>query len=249
MSSHGISPTRKSSIDPVPDAKITSDRILFEDNHLIAINKRASELVQGDKSGDLPLSEALKLFIKERDAKPGNVYLGVAHRLDRPVSGVVVFAKTSKALSRLNRMFQEKTVQKTYWAVVKSKPKNPQGQLRDKLWKNEARNKSFVARPGQNGKEATLDYQLLDSSDNYSLLEVLPRTGRHHQIRVQLSAMGCPIKGDVKYGATRTNPDASIHLHARKISFTHPVKQEPLEIVAPPPKESLWEYFDRSVRS
>ena len=218
--------------------------VLYEDNHIIAVNKKTSDIVQGDKTGDTPLSEFVKKYIKEKYNKPGEVFVGTVHRIDRPVSGIVLFAKTSKALARLNAMFQTKEIQKTYWAVVKNKPKNESGKLVHYLRKNEAKNmsKSYDKEtPGALRSE--LDYELICSSDNYYLLEIKPLTGRHHQIRVQLSAMGCPIKGDLKYGFDRSNKDASIHLHARKIEFIHPVKKEPVVIIAPPPNEVLWNEF------
>lgn len=215
--------------------------ILYEDNHLIAVNKRAGDIVQGDKTGDKPLSELVKEYIKHSYNKPGEVYLGLPHRIDRPVSGVVLLAKTSKALSRINKMFQEKEIRKTYWAIVKNKPVKKEDIITHFLKKNQAKNKSTAySSKYKDAKEARLKYKLLYKLDHYYLLEINPYTGRHHQIRVQLSAMGCPIKGDVKYGFNRTNPDASIHLHARKIEFIHPVKKEPLSIVAPPPNEVLW---------
>lgn len=218
--------------------------ILFEDNHIIAINKKPSDIVQGDKTGDKPLGEFVKDYIKQQYNKPGNVYLGVVHRLDRPVSGVVLFAKTSKALSRLNELFRTKEMQKTYWAVVKNRPQNESGLLVHYLIKNEKKNMSRAYdKPTQGALKSELEYKILASSDNYHLLEVKPHTGRHHQIRVQLATMGCPIKGDLKYGFNRTNKDASIHLHARNIEFIHPVKNEPLSISAPPPDESLWNAF------
>ena len=222
--------------------------ILYEDNHIIAVNKRPSDLVQGDKTGDTPLSDFVKQYIKEKYNKPGEVFVGTVHRIDRPVSGIVLFAKTSKALTRLNQMFQTKEIQKTYWAVVKNKPKNIKGHLIHYLKKNEAKNmsKGFEKEtPGALRSE--LEYELICSSDNYHLIEVKPHTGRHHQIRVQLSSMGCPIKGDLKYGFDRSNKDASIHLHARKVEFIHPVKKEPITIVAPPPNEVLWNEFMKRV--
>jgi len=218
--------------------------VLYEDNHIIAVNKKTSDIVQGDKTGDTPLSDFVKKYLKEKYNKPGEVFVGTVHRIDRPVSGIVLFAKTSKALSRLNAMFQTKEIQKTYWAVVKNKPKNESGKLIHYLRKNEAKNMSKAYEKETPGAlRSELDYELICSSDNYYLLEIKPLTGRHHQIRVQLSAMGCPIKGDLKYGFDRSNKDASIHLHARKIEFIHPVKKEPIVIVAPPPNEVLWNEF------
>ncbi|TND05542.1 MAG: 23S rRNA pseudouridine synthase [Bacteroidetes bacterium] len=224
--------------------------ILYEDNHLIAINKRASDIVQGDKTGDETLGEKVKQYLKEKYKKPGEVFIGVIHRLDRPVSGVVLFARTSKGLARMNELFRGRDVQKIYWAVVKDKPEKNSDTLVHFLYKNEKQNKSFAdiyERPGR--LRCELDYRLLASSDNYHLLEVVPHTGRHHQIRVQLAAIGCPIKGDLKYGARRSNPDASIHLHARQLEFTHPVKNEKLVITAPPPQEPLWQAFLEQVEA
>jgi 23S rRNA pseudouridine1911/1915/1917 synthase len=215
--------------------------VLYEDNHIIAVNKRASDIVQGDKTGDKPLPDFVKDYIKKKYHKPGEVFLGVVHRLDRPVSGVVLFARTSKALSRLNEMFREKKVQKTYWAIVKNKPENTSDTLIHFLLKNQAKNKSQAfSKEGNHALRSELSYELIKSLEKYHLLEVSPKTGRHHQIRVQLSKIGCPIKGDVKYGFDRTNKDKSIHLHARKIDFIHPVKKEPISITAPTPKDVLW---------
>lgn len=216
--------------------------ILFEDNHLIIVNKRSGEIVQGDKTGDEPMSEKVKRYIKQKYNKPGDVFIGTPHRIDRPTSGIVIFAKTSKALMRLNKMFQDKEIQKTYWAIVKNPPKNKEGKLVHYLKKNEAKNKSFAQESMfQGAKVAELTYKIIFDFDNYFLLEILPKTGRHHQIRVQLSEMGCPIKGDLKYGFNRSNKDASISLHARKISFLHPVRKEQMEVVAPVPSDDpLW---------
>lgn len=217
-------------------------QILHEDNHLIIVNKRAGDLVQGDKTGDLPLSEILKTYIKERDNKPGNVYLGVVHRLDRPTSGVVLFAKTSKALTRLNKAFANKTPKKTYWAIVKNKPNPASGELIHFLKRNPKQNKSYAnTNEVPDSKKAILSYQLLKSLDNYHLLAIDLQTGRHHQIRSQLSKIGSPIKGDLKYGFDRSNPDGSIHLHARKLEIIHPVTNELLSIEAPVNKEdAIW---------
>lgn len=222
--------------------------VLYEDNHIIAVNKRPSDIVQGDKTGDAPLSDFVKEYVKKKYDKPGEVFIGTVHRIDRPVSGIVLFARTSKALARLNQMFQTKEIRKTYWAVVKDKPAKESGKLVHYLKKNEAKNMSKAFDKEQPGTlRSELDYQLICSSDNYHLLEVKPLTGRHHQIRVQLSSMGCPIKGDLKYGFNRSNKDASIHLHARKIEFIHPVKKEPVTITAPPPDEVLWNEFVKRV--
>jgi len=218
--------------------------ILFEDNHIIAINKKPSEIIQGDKTGDVPLNEKVKEYIKKKYNKPGNVYLGTIHRIDRPVSGVILFGKTSKATSRLSEMFSTKEVKKTYWAVVKNKPEKEEDTLVGFLFKNEKQNKSYQSSSPKKGYlESSLNYRIIASSDNYYLLEVNPQTGRHHQIRVQLSAMGCPIKGDLKYGFDRSNKNASIHLHARKINFVHPVTKENIEIIANPPSDPIWSYF------
>ena len=223
--------------------------VLFEDNHIIAINKSCSEIVQGDKTGDVPLSEKVKQYIKEKYNKPGEVYLGVAHRIDRPVSGVVLFARTSKALARINDMFRTKEIKKTYWAVVKNKPDPESGHLVHYLKKNEAKNMSRAYPEGtESALKAELDYKLACSSDNFHLLEIKPLTGRHHQIRVQLAAIGCPIKGDFKYGFKRGNEDASIHLHARRSEFIHPVTKLPVVIEANPPDEVLWNFFVKKMK-
>ena len=216
--------------------------VLYEDNHLIIVNKSPCEIVQGDKTGDKPLSEIVADYLKEKYNKPGNVFVGVVHRLDRPVSGVVLFAKTSKALSRMNAMFADKEkVRKTYWAIVEKSPVQLEATLVHWLRKNEEQNKSYVVTKGAPGsKEAILDYKTLTVGDNYSLLEVQLKTGRHHQIRCQLSANGTIIRGDLKYGAKRSLPDGSISLHARSLIFEHPVTHERIEVVAPPPKAQLW---------
>lgn len=219
--------------------------ILYEDNHILAVNKTTSEIVQGDKTGDEPLSESLKLYLKEKYNKPGEVFLGVTHRLDRPVSGVVLFARTSKALARLNDMFKNKEIEKTYWAIVQNKPKETEGRLEHFLIRNEKQNKSY-AYPTEkpNSKKAVLTYKLIASSDRYHLLEINLETGRHHQIRCQLATIGCPIKGDLKYGAPRSNPNGGISLHARRIKFTHPVSKLPIDITAPVPEDDkLWNVF------
>lgn len=221
--------------------------VVYEDNHVIIVNKSSSEIVQGDKTGDKPLSETVKEYIKEAYAKPGNVFLGVVHRLDRPVSGLVLFARTSKALPRLNDMFRNGEVRKTYWAIVKDAPPQPSGTLEHWLVRNEKQNKSYAYdREVPNSKKAILNYRVIGRSDNYYLLEVDLKTGRHHQIRCQLAKMGCPIKGDLKYGAKRSNPDGSISLHARCISFTHPVSKKPIEAVAPVPEDNLWQSLTTS---
>ena len=215
--------------------------VLYEDNHIIAVNKTCNEIVQGDKTGDTPLSETVKAYIKEKYNKPGEVFLGVTHRLDRPTSGVVLFARTSKALTRLNEMFKShEQIQKTYWAIVQGAPKLPEARLENWLVRNEAQNKSYIAKPGaKEAKQAILSYKTLAKGENYTLLEVNLETGRHHQIRCQLAAIGCPVKGDLKYGAKRSNPDGGISLHARQIRFIHPVKKEPVTITAPVPKDFL----------
>ncbi|WP_108868186.1 RluA family pseudouridine synthase [Aquimarina aquimarini] len=224
---------------------ITNDnnlQVLYEDNHIIIVNKRSGDIVQGDKTGDTPLSEIVKSYIAKKYNKPGAVYLGVVHRLDRPTSGIVVFARTSKALPRLNALFANKEAQKTYWAVVKNLPPKENDTLIHWLKRNPKQNKSYANKNEvPDSKKAILDYQLIKKLTNYNLLEVTLHTGRHHQIRSQLSAIGCIIKGDLKYGADRSNKDGSIHLHARKLTFIHPVKKEPLSIIAPPPSDSIWD--------
>ena len=215
--------------------------VLFEDNHIIIVNKRAGDITQGDKTGDIPLSDVVKDFLKEKYQKEGNVFLGVVHRLDRPTSGVIIFAKTSKSLERLNKMLRDKKIQKTYWAVVKNHPEKEKDTLINFLKKNPANNKSAVYNTEvKNSKRAVLHYQLLKKLDNYSLLEIDLGTGRHHQIRSQLAAIGFPVKGDLKYGFPRSNKDASIHLHARKIDFQHPVSKELICITAPTPEDVIW---------
>ena len=215
--------------------------ILFEDNHFIIVNKKSGDIVQGDKTGDTPLSDLIKEYIKTAYYKPGNVFLGVVHRLDRPTTGIVVFAKTSKALERFNKMLRNKQVQKTYWAVVKNKPSKNEDTLIGFLKKNPKNNKStFYNSETEGSKKAILHYKLIKSLDNYHLLEVDLETGRHHQIRCQLASIGCPIKGDLKYGFDRSNKDASIHLHARKIEFIHPVSKEKINITAPTPNDPIW---------
>jgi 23S rRNA pseudouridine1911/1915/1917 synthase len=216
-----------------------SSRILYEDNHMLIFNKRGGEIVQGDKTGDEPLSETLKAFVAQRDTKPGNVFMGVPHRLDRPVSGITIFAKRSKALERLNTMFREGSVKKYYWALTAVSPEPPEGELVHFLKKNENQNRSYAypvaagARVPEGAKEARLRYKTLEQTERYWLIEVELLTGRHHQIRCQLSAIGCPIKGDLKYGARRSNQDGGISLHARRLSLIHPVTKEPLTVEAP----------------
>lgn len=215
--------------------------VLYEDNHVIIVNKAPGEIVQGDKTGDKPLSDIVKEYLRVKYNKPGNVFCGVIHRLDRPTSGVLVFAKTSKALSRLNELFREDKVAKTYWAIVKNRPPKEEDTLTHYLIKNEKINKS-TAYPTEkpSTKKAVLHYRLIAASENYYLLEIGLETGRHHQVRVQLAKIGCPIKGDLKYGANRSNPDGSISLHARSISFIHPVSKKQLFITAPVPEDNLW---------
>lgn len=216
--------------------------VIYEDNHLIAVNKNGHELVQGDKTGDASLADLLKTWLKEKYAKPGNVFVGVTHRLDRPVTGVVVFAKTSKALARMNELFRTGEIKKTYWAIVRNRPPAIEQELTHWLVRNEKQNKSYVCAPSQkpDARKAVLHYRLLAQSEHYYLLEIDLKTGRHHQIRCQLAAIGCPIRGDLKYGAGRSNPDGGISLHARRVSFVHPVSKQPIDIVAPVPDEPLW---------
>ena len=222
--------------------------VIYEDNHIIVVNKTSSEIVQGDKTGDIPLSESLKLWLKEKYGKPGTVFIGVAHRLDRPVSGIVVFAKTSKALTRLNNMFRDGEVKKTYWAIVKSCPKEKEATLTHYLIRNEKQNKSIAYESMKpKSKEATLSYKVIAQSNNYYLLEVDLKTGRHHQIRCQLAKIGSPIKGDLKYGFNRSNPDGGISLHARCISFIHPVSKKIINITAPVPENNLWKTFENII--
>lgn len=216
-------------------------QVLFEDNHIIIVNKRAGDIVQGDKTGDKPLSDVVKEYIKEKYNKPGNVYLGVTHRLDRPTTGVVVFAKTSKALTRLNKMFNQKEISKTYWAIVKNKPQQEHASLVNWLKKNPKNNKSTAySKEVKDAKKAILHYELKKSLDNYYLLEINLETGRHHQIRCQLANIGSPIKGDLKYGFNRSNKDGSIHLHSRTITFIHPVSKEHILVTAPTPNDAIW---------
>ena len=231
-------------------------QVLYEDNHIIAVSKTCHEIVQGDKTGDTPLSEIVKAYIKEKYQKPGEVFLGVTHRLDRPTTGVVLFARTSKALTRLNAMFQShELIRKTYWAIVekvengKVKCENDEAiRLENYLWRNEKQNKSFVVKAGtKDAKRAVLSYRAIAQSDRYTLLEINLETGRHHQIRCQLSAIGLPIKGDLKYGAKRSNPDGGISLHARKIEFVHPVSKLPISITAPVPEDTLWKALEQQI--
>lgn len=217
-------------------------QVLYEDNHIIIVNKRAGDIVQGDKTGDQPLSDIVKAYIKDKYNKPGNVYLGVTHRLDRPTTGIVVFAKTSKVLPRLNKMFSDKKINKTYWAIVKQKPENEKDTLTHWLKKNPKNNKSTAyTQEIKDSKKAILHYKIIKHLNNYFLLEVNLETGRHHQIRCQLASIGSPIKGDLKYGFDRSNKDASIHLHSIKIDFIHPVSKEQISVVAPTPQDPIWD--------
>lgn len=219
--------------------------ILYEDNHVIVVNKKSSDIVQGDKTGDATLPDAIKSYLKEKYNKPGNVFCGVVHRLDRPTSGAVIFARTSKALERLNKQFREKETDKVYWAIVDKKPESRSGKLVHYLRKNENQNKSYVTNESSTGaKQAVLNYTYLRSSDKFHLLEIALETGRHHQIRVQLATINCHIKGDLKYGAKRSNEDGSICLHARKISFNHPTTNQLIEVIAPLPPDTLWQFFE-----
>ena len=218
--------------------------IVYEDNHLIIVYKHSGEIVQGDKTGDVPLSEDVKCYLKEKYQKPGNVFLGVVHRLDRPVAGLVVFAKTSKALTRLNKMFRDGEVHKTYWAITKTLPPQPEGTLTHWLVRNEKQNKSYAYdHEVPHSKKAILKYRLIGQSDHYCLLEVNLMTGRHHQIRCQLAQMGCPIKGDLKYGAQRSNPDGSICLLAHHVEFVHPVSKQLISLDSPLPEDKLWQVW------
>jgi 23S rRNA pseudouridine1911/1915/1917 synthase len=225
--------------------KIISDKtnlqVLHEDNHLIVINKRVGDIVQGDKTGDKPLSEVIKEYIKDKYNKPGDVFLGIIHRLDRPTTGIVLFARTSKALTRMNALFSNRETQKTYWTIVKNKPQNSEDKLVHYLKRNEKNNTSKAhAKEVPESKIASLDYKIIASLQNYYALEINLHTGRHHQIRAQLAAIGSPIKGDLKYGFDRSNPDGGIHLHARKLVFIHPVTKENIEITAPTPNDVIW---------
>ena len=228
-------------------------QVLYEDNHIIAVSKTCHEIVQGDKTGDTPLSEIVKAYIKEKYQKPGEVFLGVTHRLDRPTTGVVLFARTSKALTRLNAMFQShELIRKTYWAIVEKNDRllgDEAIRLENYLWRNEKQNKSFVVKAGtKDAKRAVLTYKAIAQSDRYTLLEINLETGRHHQIRCQLAAIGLPIKGDLKYGAKRSNPDGGISLHARKIEFVHPVSKLPISITAPVPNDALWQVLEQTLK-
>ncbi len=224
-------------------------KVLYEDNHIIIVSKKAGEIVQGDKTGDIPLSETIKLYLKNKYNKPGNVFLGVVHRLDRPVSGVVLFARTSKALPRLNKLFADhQKVKKVYFAIVRKKPEKQQGSLTHWITRNEKANKSKAYdREVPNSKKATLDYEVIATSDKYFLLRIHLHTGRHHQIRCQLAAIGCPIRGDLKYGYPRSNSDGSISLHSREIELEHPVSHQVISVKAPLPEEKLWQVFSNLI--
>lgn len=232
-----------------PDSieKLLEKNILFEDNHIVIINKLPSQIVQGDKTGDRPLADLVKDYIKVKYEKSGDVFLGVVHRLDRPVSGAVIFARTSKSLTRLNALIKNREISKTYWAVVKNKPPRECDTLVNFLRRDEVRNKSFIAGENtRNAQRASLSYTLVGNSDNYYLLQIDLQTGRHHQIRAQLAGIGCPIKGDLKYGYPRSNSDGSIHLHARKLNFIHPVTLNPVSILASTPADPVWDYFEQN---
>lgn len=235
---------------PVESKKSKAIQVLYEDNHIIAVNKRPGEIVQGDKTGDETLIDVVKAYVKKKYNKPGDVYLGVIHRIDRPTSGVIIYARTSKALGRMNELFREGGVEKNYWAVVKTRPEYEEHTLINHLRKNEKQNKSFNCKEGsKDAKRSELDYKLCGITDNYWLLEVHPKTGRHHQIRAQLAHIGSPIKGDLKYGADRSNRDGGIHLHARSVRFIHPVSKEEIYIQAPVPRESLWDEFEKQMNA
>jgi 23S rRNA pseudouridine1911/1915/1917 synthase len=246
---HFDRPAKKKQFSKKPRIKpVLSDErnleVLYEDNHLIAVCKRTSDIVQGDATHDRTLDGVVKSYLKQKYNKPGDAYLGLVHRIDRPVSGVILFAKTSKALSRLTAAFRHREVSKTYWAVVQPAPPQDEGHVLNWLAKKVENNKSYAFdKPGPSRKESELRYKVVGHGDRYSFVEVYPKTGRHHQIRVTMSALGCPIKGDVKYGARRTNNNASVHLHARAIEFIHPVKREVMRVVAAPPEDLLWDRF------
>ncbi len=245
-----LPPLRSNTQQLMSRQKQSELEILYEDNHIIAVNKEIGQLVQGDQTGDTPLSELVKDYIKKKYKKPGDVFLGIPHRIDRPVSGVVIFARTSKALTRLNKMFQEKgeLFDKIYWAIVEDLPRENEERLIHYIKRNQEKNKSHVYDTDKRGgKKAILDYSLVTKSKKYFLLEIKLHTGRHHQIRAQLSKIGCPIKGDLKYGSPRSNKGGGIGLHARSLGFEHPIKKEYLKIVAPTPRETLWKAFEELV--
>ncbi|MBQ3655643.1 MAG: RNA pseudouridine synthase [Bacteroidales bacterium] len=223
-------------------------QVIYEDNHIIIVSKTVNEIVQGDKTGDETLIDKVKKYIKEKYNKPGEVFLGLTHRLDRPTSGIVIFARTSKALSRLNAMFRDGEIHKTYWAITSNRPNEDEGTLEDFLKKNEKLNKSFIAKPSdKEAKKAILNYKILSVSDRYYLWEINLLTGRHHQIRCQLANIGCPVKGDLKYGYPRSNPDGGLSLHARKVEFIHPVSKKEISVTAKVPNDKLWEFFEKDV--
>lgn len=226
----------------------TEKQIIYEDNHIIIMNKKSSQIVHGDKTGDMSLDEIVKNYLKVKYNKPGNVFIGVVHRLDRPVSGAVIFAKTSKALSRLNEMIKNHEIKKTYWAVTRNRPPKEADTLKNYIVRNEKNNKSYITKDVSKGLYAELSYKLIACSDYYNLLEINLATGRHHQIRLQLASIGCPIKGDLKYGFGRSNKIASISLHARKLEFVHPVSKEHIRVTAPCPDEALWQYFEQKLQ-
>jgi len=231
----------------IPEMQLLGKNILFEDNHIIIVNKLPSQIVQGDKTGDKPLVDLVKDYIKIKYKKAGEVFLGVVHRLDRPVSGAVIFARTSKSLTRINALIKNREIKKTYWAIVKNKPPQESDTLVNFLRRDETRNKSFITSGNtKNSQQASLTYTLIGRSDNYYLLEIDLQTGRHHQIRTQLAGIGCPIKGDLKYGYPRSNSDGSIHLHARKLNFIHPVTMNPVSIIASAPDDPVWNYFEQN---
>ncbi|MBQ9254408.1 MAG: RluA family pseudouridine synthase [Bacteroidales bacterium] len=223
-----------------------SSQVLYEDNHIIIINKQSSQIVHSDKTGDISLEDLVKNYLKEKYNKSGNVFCGVVHRLDRPVSGAVIFAKTSKALSRMNEMIKNHQIHKTYWAITRNRPNNEEDTLKNFIIRNEKNNKSYITKDVNNGLYAELSYKVIGQSDYYTLLEINLKTGRHHQIRLQLAHIGCPIKGDLKYGFGRSNKIASISLHARHLSFIHPVSKVQIEISAPVPNDALWQYFENN---
>ncbi|MFM7729564.1 MAG: RluA family pseudouridine synthase [Flavobacteriales bacterium] len=235
---------RQAPKEPIVMSTVENLRILYEDNHIIAVNKRNSDIIQSDISGDTTLCETVKNYVRIKYNKPGLAFIGTVHRLDRPVSGIVLYARTTKALNRLSNMFKYREVQKTYWAVVQNTPPKDEDTIINFLWKDQKLNKTFAfSEPKAERKESELSYKRVGSGEHYTFLEIYPKTGRHHQIRATLASLNCPIKGDIKYGAKRTNDNASIHLHARKIEFIHPVKKTPITIIAPPPEDSLWDAF------
>lgn len=224
-------------------------QVIYEDNHIIIVSKTVNEIVQGDKTGDQTLIDKVKKYIKEKYNKPGEVFLGLTHRLDRPTSGIVIFARTSKALSRLNAMFRDGEIHKTYWAITSNRPKEDEGTLENFLKKNEKLNKSFIAKEtDKEAKKAILNYKILSVSDRYYLWEINLLTGRHHQIRCQLANIGCPVKGDLKYGYPRSNPDGGLSLHARKVEFIHPVSKKEISVTAEVPNDKLWKFFQEDVK-